>query len=158
MLTRRRGLLALIGSGLAALLIPGRGAAARPAAAFQGLEGTWVSTARGGDPTAPQISHTTFTGDGTYIVTATNFPRTSNGQGVWMRTGEREFAGTHVSFRYDERGSYEGTTKVRTAYRLNETFDEYATEAVAEWLDLIGNVTNTTRRLATGRRVRVELQ
>src|SRR3712207_6110730 len=45
MITKRRGVLGLIATGLAAMLVPGKGVAARAVGAtrtFQGLEGTWV--------------------------------------------------------------------------------------------------------------------
>jgi hypothetical protein len=157
MVTQRRGLLALIATGLAALLLPGKSAEARPvgaSAAFQGLEGTWVDTATSG---GQALVLRTFNADGTYTVLATNYPLTSPGQGVWERTGEREFAFTHVQLRYDDQRTWLGTVKVRGVIRLNPTLDEYARENDAQVLDQAGNVVNTVRGIGTGRRMQVEL-
>ena len=158
MVTKRRGLLGLIATGLAALLFPGKSAEARAAgtgAAFQGLEGTWVDT-----PTSSGgqlLVLRTFNADGTYSVMASNYPLTSPGQGVWERTGDREFAFTHVQLRYDEQRNWLGTTKVRGVIRLNETLDAYTRENVAQSLDQQGNVLTTSPRIiGTGRRMRVE--
>jgi hypothetical protein len=160
MVTKRRGLLGLIATGLAAVLFPGKSAEARPAgasAAFQGLEGTWVdttSTASG----SQMLVLRTFNTDGTYSVMASNYPLTSPGQGVWERTGDREFAFTHLQLRYDEQRNWLGTTKVSGVIRLNETLDAYTRENVAESLDQQGNVLTTSPRImGTGRRMRVEL-
>jgi len=155
--TRRRGLVGLIATGLAALLFPGKSAEARAAgasAAFQGLEGTWVDTATSG---GQALVLRTFNADGTYAVLATNYPLTSPGLGVWERTGEREFAFTHVQLRYDEQRTWLGTVRVSGVLRLNPTLDEYTRENVAQVLDQEGNVVNTLRAVGTGRRMRVEL-
>jgi hypothetical protein len=158
MVAKRRGLLGLIAAGLAALLFPGKSAEARAAgtsAAFQGLEGTWVdtSTSSGGQ----LLVLRTFNADGTYSVMASNYPLFSPGQGVWERTGDREFAFTHVQLRYDEQRNWLGTTKVRGVIRLNATLDEYTREASAQSFDQEGTVLTTTpRTLGTGRRMRVE--
>jgi hypothetical protein len=156
MVPKRRGLLGFMAAGLAALLFPSKGAEARApgaSAAFQGLEGTWVDTATsGGQPLVLR----TFNADGTYTVLATNYPLVSPGQGVWERTGEREFAFTHVQLRYDEQHNWLGTIKVRGVIRLNLTLNEYTRENVAQVLDRDGNVVNTVQAVGTGQRMRVE--
>src|SRR4051812_28595334 len=158
MVTKRRGLLGLIATGLTALLFPGQSGetrAARASAAFQGLEGTWVDT-----PTSSGgqlLVLRTFNADGTYSVMASNYPLFSPGQGAWERTGDREFAFTHVQLRYDEQRNWLGTTRVRGVIRLNVTLDEYTREAVAESYDQAGSILTTTpRSTGTGRRMRVE--
>ena len=159
MLTKRRGLLGLITTGLAALLLPGKSAEARAAgasAAFQGLEGTWVDTTSTSSGSQMLVLRT-FNADGAYSVMASNYPLTSPGQGVWERTGDREFAFTHVQLRYDEQRNWLGTTKVSGVIRLNETLDAYTRENVAQSLDQQGNTLTTSPRiLGTGQRMRVE--
>jgi hypothetical protein len=89
---------------------------------------------------------------------ASNYPLTSPGQGVWERTGDREFAFTHVQLRYDEQRNWLRTTRVRGVIRVNATLDEYTREASAQSFDQEGNaLTTTPRTLGTGRRLRVEL-
>src|SRR5688572_19627870 len=125
MVTRRRGLLGLIATGLAAVLVPSKYAEVEAAPASQaarGLEGTWVTTFTAtGAAGGPQRVHVTFNADGTVIVTTSAFPRSSPAQGVWEQTGEREFIQTHVHLRYDDQGTWVGLTKVRLTITLNET-------------------------------------
>src|SRR5688572_11197201 len=152
MVTRRRGLLGVIATGLAAILFLGKSAGA--SAAFQGLEGTWVSIEESGDAGRASRVHATYTGDGTVVITSTGFPAVSPAQGVWVRTGDREFAQTSVSLRFDERGNWIGTQKVRAAIRLNETLDEYTSTSVNEQLDQQGNVVRSLRGVRRATRMR----
>jgi hypothetical protein len=157
MITKRRGVLGLIATGLGAMAVPGRNAVGHAADATgtaQGLEGTWVLGTPGVG--APQRIHATFTGDGSAVVTTSLFPRQSPAQGVWERTGDREFAATFVHLRHDDGGRWIGLTKVRQAIRLSETLDEYHATTIAEDLDLDGNVVATRTPMITFRRMRVE--
>jgi hypothetical protein len=133
MVTKRRGLLGIIATGLAALLFPGKSAEARlvgASAAFQGLEGTWIDTATSG---GQALVLRTFNADGTYTVLATNYPLTSPGQGVWERTGEREFAFTHVQLRYDEQRSWLGTVKVGGTIRSSTLSGLWGPAGACAW-------------------------
>ncbi len=159
MVTKRRGLLGLIATGLAAVLVPGRSSQARAASvsqAFQGIEGTWVTAPPSGETGVPQRVQATFAGDGTVIVTNNLFPRLSPAQGVWERIDDRQFAATWVHLRYDDTGAWVGLTKVRQTISLNETLDESVATVVAEDLDHDGNILATRRPTVPSRRMRVE--
>ncbi len=159
MVTRRRGILGALAAGLATLLWRGKAAQAHVAstsAAFQGIEGTWVTATRTNEAGAAQRVQATFAGDGTVIVTTNSFPRLSPAHGVWERIGVRDFAATWVHLRYDDQGTWVGLTKVRQTIRLNETLDESAGTVVAEELDLDGNVLARRTPSVTNRRMRVE--
>jgi hypothetical protein len=154
MVTRRRGLLGVIATGLAAILFPGKSAGA--SAAFQGLEGTWISLEESGDAGRASRVHATYSSDGTVIITSTGFPAVSPAQGVWIRTDDRQVLQTSVSLRFDDRGNWVGTQKVRAAIRLNETLDEYISTSVSEQLDQQGNVVRTLQGIRRATRMRPE--
>src|SRR5687768_16884837 len=75
MVTKRRGLLGLIGTGLTALLLPGKGAAASTgpvSQAGQVIEGSWMSSttvSRAGQQ-FQAVRLSTYTANGTLISTA----------------------------------------------------------------------------------------
>jgi len=155
---RRRGLLGILTAGLGLGLLSRRESTARAAQVSPngaGIEGTWMLATRGGDSRAPGHTMQTYTTDGVNFAQSSNRSTTSALQGVWVQTGEREFASTLVGQRYGDDGAWAGLVKVRANIRLNAAMDELTSTTISEAFDLAGNAvrtpiqtTNVLRRLA----------
>jgi len=152
----------LTSATLAAMMI---GAASLPGAGLgvdtvraqgQQLEGAWMVTVTA--PGQPPITALhTYTLDGGVLVSSPLMQR-SVGHGSWVRTGNREFGRTWVQLRFDEKGAFAGTTKVRSIIRVNETLDEWVGVTVTvDVFDASGKqVSSTTGPTDRGKRIRVE--
>jgi hypothetical protein len=160
MVTKRRGLLGLMSTGVAAVLVLAKSSETRAASVSQAapsIVGTWVTAPPPGQTGVPQRVQATFGSDGTVIVTTNFFPRQSPAQGVWEQIdNQQQFAATWMHLRYDDTGSWVGITKVRQTITLNEALDESVAVVVAEDLDHDGNVLATRRPTVTSHRMRVE--
>jgi hypothetical protein len=138
--------------------IPGAGLGPSPASAQgQQLEGAWVVTVTvPGQPSVTALH--TYTRDGGVLVSSSSMQR-SVGHGAWVRTGNREFGRTWVQLRFDEKGAFAGTSKVRSIIRLSETSDEWVGVAVTvDVFDPTGKQVSSTTGgvMDQAKRIRVE--
>jgi len=112
----------------------------------QGIEGIWItaSGATGGN------AFVTFTADGSIVLTTatlivteadTGIHRlTSPGHGVWVRTGDREFAATWWHNRFDAQATaFLGTVRASCAIRLDAAAEAYSCEQHVDFFDSAGN-------------------
>jgi hypothetical protein len=164
MVTKRRGLLGLIATGLAAFLFPGKSLQANAAAASQAgqsLEGSWISTVSILGLQALRI--TTYNSNGTLVTTApSNAPPLESsiggtGHGSWVRTGDRQFATTWIGLRFDANGNFVGTAKLRGRIQVNEQGDESTGQTQSESFDRDGNLVATATSTGQAKRIVVEL-
>lgn len=103
----------------------------------------------------------TFHPDGTFTETSlTDYlpPQGPPGQGVWERTGSREFALTiyGVSIGSVINPQFQGTYKVRSRLTLSGKGDEFSGPFVIEIYDPAGNLAFTLEGAAQGRRARLD--
>ncbi|MDQ3920088.1 MAG: hypothetical protein M3348_16605 [Acidobacteriota bacterium] len=109
----------------------------------------------------PFIAVETFHPDGTFTETSlTDYlpPQGPPGQGVWERTGGREFALTiyGVSIGSVINPQFQGTYKVRSKLTLSGKGDEFSGPFVIELYDPAGNLAFTLEGAAQGRRARLD--
>ena len=83
-------------------------------------------------------------------------PPGTNGQGVWAKTGDNEFAYTVIKFLFDEKGAPIGSAKIRGAITLNGK-DAFSSVEDIELLDPDGNVFLSTSGTTQATRMMVEL-
>ena len=122
----------------------------------QHLEGTWVVSATvTGDPTVIRAL-ITFSRNGEVIETPSTSVGISTGHGAWARTGNREFAITVVYLRRDEADLFNGTSKVRSVFKIDETLDAGAARFETEVFDVDGNLLETFNGTAKAKRIQVE--
>lgn len=76
--------------------------------------------------------------------------------GEWIRTGDREFAITIVSFNYSAAGPTVSITSSRGTVRLNETADQLNGRFVSDTVDLDGNLLATVAIGVQGQRIQVQ--
>jgi hypothetical protein len=110
---------------------------------------------------APFIALETFHSDGTFIETSLIdyiAPQGPPGQGVWEKTGSREFALTiyGVIIGTVTNPQFEGTYKVRSRLTLNNTGEEFSGPFKIEIFDPAGNSITTLDGTAQGRRAKLE--
>jgi hypothetical protein len=152
---RTAGILSAILLGLA--VIPSLRAGTDPAMA-QGpqIEGAWVVTIAAPGQPATTALHT-YTPDGGVLVSSPTAQR-STGHGAWVRTGPREFGRTWLQLRFDERGAFAGTVKVRSTIRLNEAQDEWVgLRLTSDLFDAAGkHLSTVTGAVDRGKRIRVD--
>lgn len=115
----------------------------------------------GGRTQAPFTAVETFHPDGTFTETSlTDYlpPQGPPGQGVWGRTGGREFALTiyGVSIGSVINPQFQGTYKVRSKLTLTGKGDEVSGPFVIELYDPAGNLAATLDGTAQGRRARLD--
>lgn len=157
----------------------GDGARSRDAVTNPDITGTWlvnlqtnsganaVATARqpvnffGARTQAPFIAVETFHSDGTFLETSlTDFspPAGSAGQGVWAKTGTREFALTFYGVTIGDVTNPQllGTYKVRSKLTLSLTGDEFEGPFTIEGYDTSGALLFTVEGTAQGRRARLD--
>jgi hypothetical protein len=133
------------------------------------LEGTWLVTATFTDPAGipPFKVLITFMpgrsdNEGTLIDTnefqLTPNPVCTPDQGVWERTGGRNFIATHLNFCFDAFQGYvpAGPTKVRDVLSLNDLGDTLTGRQYIEGFDTAGNIVFTGKVNLQGTRVRAE--
>ncbi len=110
---------------------------------------------------APFTAVEVFHSDGTFTETSlTDFlpPQGPPGQGVWERTGAREFALTIYGVSVGEIANpqFQGTYKVRSKLTLSRTGEEFGGPFVIEIYDPAGGLVVTLEGTAQGRRARSE--
>lgn len=110
---------------------------------------------------APFIAVETFHSDGTFTETSlTDFlpPAGPPGQGVWAKSGAREFALTIYGVTVGDvtNPQFQGTYKVRSKLTLNRAGEEFSGPFVIEIYDTTGALIFTLEGTAQGRRARVE--
>lgn len=110
---------------------------------------------------APFVAVETFHPDGTFIETSlTDYlpPQGPPGQGVWAKTGAREFALTIYGVTVGDvtNPQFQGTYKVRSRLTLNRAGDEFGGPFTIEIFDPSGALVFTLEGTAQGRRARVE--
>ena len=110
---------------------------------------------------APFIALETFHSDGTFIETSlTDYlpPQGPPGQGVWEKTGSREFALTiyGVTVGNVSNPQFEGTYKVRSRLTLTNTGEEFSGPFKIDIFDPAGNLVTTLDGTAQGRRAKLE--
>jgi hypothetical protein len=154
----RRALLKAGGllSGAAAMLtLSAPRARASVAAEGQELVGTWVQ-----DVTTPDrriVNFTTFSADASLIATNSDHLTRSPFHGVWVRTGDRQFAVTQWRLVFDELGGQNvQRQKVRGEITVNETLDEATARYWVEFLDPDGNLVSSVATGGQLRRIKVE--
>jgi hypothetical protein len=76
--------------------------------------------------------------------------------GEWLRTGDREFAITIVSFNYSTAGPALSITTSRGTVRLNETADQLSGRFVSDTVDLDGNLLASITASVQGQRIQVQ--
>lgn len=110
---------------------------------------------------APFIAVETFHADGTFIETSLIDylpPQGPPGQGVWERTGSREFALTIYGVTIGDltNPQFQGTYKVHSKLTLNRAGDKFSGPFTIEIFDPSGGLVTTLAGTAEGRRARVE--
>jgi hypothetical protein len=123
------------------------------------LEGAWTVTITQPTPGQPPlVALHTYAADGSLLVSSPLMQR-SVGHGAWVRTGNREYGRTWVQLRFDDKGAFVGTTKVRSIVRLNDSADEWVGVALrSDTFDATGKLVSSSTGGATdqGKRIRVE--
>lgn len=84
----------------------------------------------------------TATSDGTVIQTAA-IPETSNGHGVWVRTGLRQFVVRSTYFRLGSAGELIGTSETVTTFKLAPSGLQGSGTYENTVMDLEGNILGT---------------
>jgi hypothetical protein len=155
MVTKRRGLLALVATGLAALLFPGKSLSTGGASA-QGepLEGSWRVDLQRPPPLGPVTAFFTYTPGGCLLTTSTD-ALSRPAHGAWVKTADREYDYTWVRPSLDSEGTFIGTIRASNHVRVEDTLDAYSTTGVTTDLDLNGNVTATRQVTAQATRIKV---
>ena len=124
----------------------------------QSLQGTWISRIAlpGGDFQTFEIG--TYYPDGSYTGANVDLSHSTH-IGVWLRIGDRKFAGTITFFTHDEKGVFNGIVKARAIATLAEDGQSYDSMVERVVMDTAGRelqVISGIRGRST--RVNVELQ
>lgn len=105
-----------------------------------------------GGPPCVIFAMATATSDGTVIQTAA-IPDTSNGHGVWVRTGRRQFAVRSTYFRLSPAGELIGTSETVTTFELDRSGLQGSGTYENTVMDLQGNVLGTFSGDASATRI-----
>lgn len=135
----------------------------------QSLEGSWLVTATFSDPAGIPPFKVLFNfspgrtdNEGTLIDTnefqLTPNPVCSPDQGVWERTGNREFIATHYNFCFDALNMYvpAGPTKIRDTIKLSKDGESFTMRQYIEGYDTDNNLVFVGKVDATGIRLHAE--
>jgi hypothetical protein len=76
--------------------------------------------------------------------------------GEWVRTGNRQFAFTNVSFNYSPAGPVSGTVKIVGSLTLNDEGNELTGRFRTQSFDLTGNLVTSFTASVQGKRIQVE--
>jgi hypothetical protein len=148
---------------LAGLCVVGRGQAPNSAHAegrqdTPKLPGTWLVAVTRTSPPSPAsfLSMQTYSGDGAVLEESNNpiVPR-SLAQGLWVKTGPRQFRRTWVYFRFDSftlPRTFIGTSNNVATLTLTEDGSEFYAEAIVELRDAVGVFEATRTFSELGRR------
>lgn len=130
------------------------------------LEGTWLADVTFTDGFTLKVLFTfipnKYGEEGTLIDTNeyqfTPNPICTPDQGVWVRTGDRDFAATHKTFCFDqnEGGNPAGTAKIRDTIRLSRSGNEFTGRQRVDVYDTGGNLVDTFDATMQAVRMRVE--
>lgn len=90
---------------------------------MQKIEGSWVATVTPPFGGPSFLAYSSYIKGGVFIVSPDRLPPGSgtvigNAQGSWRAVSNRQFAATHIEFRYGPLGEVVGTAKVRSLVRL----------------------------------------
>lgn len=122
----------------------------------QTLEGAWnvTITAQGSVLcTAPAV----FSREGNVIADPCSGSQLGIGYGVWVRTGNREFAGTFIGNIYNgSTGQIIGRYKVRSLGTLQPDRETLTGVFKTDSFDLVGNLLSTISGTLLGKRIQVE--
>lgn len=110
---------------------------------------------------APFIAVETFHPDGTFTETSLTDllpPAGPPGQGVWAKTGAREFALTFYGVTVGDltNPQFQGTYKVRSKLTLSRAGEEFSGPFIVEIYDTTGALLFTLEGTAQGRRAHVD--
>ncbi|HWQ52062.1 MAG TPA: hypothetical protein VN442_00155 [Bryobacteraceae bacterium] len=94
----------------------------------------------------------TATSDGTVIQTAA-IPGTSNGHGVWVRTGLRQFLVKSTYFRLGQDGQLIGTSETVTRFELDSSGLNGSGSYENTLMDIQGNIVGTFSGAASAKRI-----
>jgi len=143
------GVAALIATG-AISASPGHDSAANQ------LLGSWQLTVNRGPALPPVKGLTTYTRGHSLIGTA-NVTVRGPAHGTWEHLSGRLYADTHIFFRFDATGTFQGTQKVKETLRLAPDGDSYTSVAISDQFDQNGNLTASgLRATITATRINVE--
>ena len=114
------------------------------------IEGTWVAKVT--TPTNTFLSMTTFMPGGEVIEENSNPAIRSVAQGVWVRTGDRQFIRTMYVLNFAAPRTFTGMTKVVNYIQLNHDGDEYDSVADLVTYDVNGNLLTAGHNTSHARR------
>ncbi len=148
------GLVSLIAAG-AIVAVAGAGTGSK---AGNQIAGTWKVTVNRPAPAPPLTSLQVFTGTGSVVETANEWPATrTEAYGSWERIAGRLYANTTVFFRFNpQTGAYLGSQKISRTIRLSQDSKTFTLVARVNVLDPAGNVVASFIATATGERMGVE--
>ena len=123
----------------------------------QRLNGSWIATVTTTNPTGvpPLTILATFTEDGGLVGSAPN-PHVSAAHGAWSRIGSRRFALTAVYLRFEDDGTFLGTTKLRATLELNRAANQGTATFQADQFDPSGTPGATFTGTAAATRIPVQ--
>ena len=157
MISKRRFLTSLVGTGVAALAggIGARPDQARAKHDGEGIEGSWMSdVTTGSDQRRSNLL--TFAPDGSLAMTGSEHLTRGPGHGRWVRIGDREFLTTTWALRFDRDGNYIGKIRTRSLFTLNEAGDQYSARTLVDFFDVQGNPERSNTATSQGIRFEVE--
>jgi hypothetical protein len=142
----------------AAMVSASAGAGSREDSSRNGLAGTWTVAVNRPAPLPPLTSLQVFTGAGSVIEMANEWPATRTASyGSWERVQGRLYAATTVFFRFNpQTGAYLGTQKISRTIRLARDGQTFTHVARVTVLDPNGNVLASFGAAASGERMQVE--
>jgi hypothetical protein len=158
----KRSVLAFVITSAVAILVAVTSPRAQPSSISptgQHLEGSWMGTSTvnvsPGQPSTTRPFLTTYHPDGTMLYVP-NTPLQSVATGEWVRTGDRQFAVTHVRFTFDENRQLTGTIQIRATVQLHETLNAYSGQFKADTLDTNGNMVRSGEGTFQATRISIE--
>lgn len=158
MLKARRGLLATLTAGVAAIAFPSRKTAAGQTmdpVGGHGLVGPWTVTSM--NPSGRQTKILlTFTADGSVFRTSDTHPVQGVGHGSWALINDREFDAMYVAMRFDEARQLVGTQKTRIRIMSEPGSDEFTGMTKVSMLDVDGNEQSAVQTMLVGSRLKLE--
>ena len=104
----------------------------------QTMQGTWIVQFPDPGGKLLPFAVATYSVDGSFTAASVN-PSQSTHKGVWLRTGDRKFLVTLIYFTHDDKGVFNGTTKVRLWVTLAEDLKSYDSLGDGLVLDASGN-------------------
>ena len=158
MVTKRRGLLGLIATGVAALLFPAKSASAVSASAQNAPEeplvGSWrVESQR--STRGPVTAFFTFTPGGCLLQTSSD-AEARPAHGAWVKTADREYDYTWTRPLLDAAGTLSGIRAGSWQVRLADSLDAYTSTGGSTDADLNGNILGTSQSSQQGTKIKVE--